>query len=342
LYSKTTSDMGDTQKIDDRQTDIKRLMFQLNQVKEEIAEAELRATAAEQRVISLKKQTDQMETKDNSQLTNLKIQFEKQTESLTEKVRNFADALQKLKLDTHKEIMDVKSSAAAKEIEFATEKQKLETTAVKAESDLREAKEEIKDFQKDRSEFADGMTRAKLQAHTELVTAQNEGRVIADSLRADIAGVTASLQQANIDIGTITQEADRLEKNKLELEEQLEKQNFTYEKHIAEVENKVKTSAIELENTTRTLKQEMQDANMFSEKTLESVKLDMTQQLLLSKEMSQREKEQIIAEKDAEISDKEGVIVEYEVELASVRKLTKQSLRLVRERVVTFFKRKNK
>lgn len=119
--------------------DLNRLKYALDQVKTDVVEAELRASAAEKRVRLLKQETEKIEStrKQQDHLRDQNIELEKKVSSLT-------DALDQLKLESQKQAMDSETEISEMKSKLAAETEQLKLESQKQATDFKTEISEMK------------------------------------------------------------------------------------------------------------------------------------------------------------------------------------------------------
>lgn len=291
-------------KKDDRNNELKRTKFALYQVKGNLQESEMRATAAERRVAVLTRDLNELQKdiKEAPEVVNVETkhdfaereakhddlvkQFEKQVHELTEKVKSLTESMSLFK---------TKSNEKAKEMEAKHEREREEWETKKAsiEKDLEEAKSAL---------FS------AVEEVSELTKMQND--------------LTAEIKRI-VDDSHKRQEAMKME-------------------HSTEL-TKIKTAALEertqLGLAIKGLEEEKLAAEKHSEKLrmdIDDIKRQARDELIALKTKSDRQIDDVTKDlvfHKIELGDRNDQIENFEAERKSIRVLLRLQARLVKLRV---------
>jgi len=175
-------------------TEIDRTRFQLNQLKEDVKVAELRATAAERRVAMLKVAAEK---------SSGKAKFEKESKELKDKIISYEKSLEELKIE---------KVAAIKKLKLTKKKEKKKLyEEIKLLKESRDEKEQKADmYQNQNSELSRALSETQLSLNTakeELKIEQENVNMLKQKLEIVRMSLTNELNEEK--------ESARLEKKKI-------------------------------------------------------------------------------------------------------------------------------
>jgi len=318
--TKVTNNPSDTGKND--RTEVSRLKFVINQLKGNMQESEMRATAAENRVAMLQQQMKEMEgiktniiqedkeeslKKEKSQspmveqvkVDKLKQQHEKETNSLKDQINNMKNSWDTFTNKSEKEMTDMKQQHADELKEWESKYNDLKLELDMAQKELSESKEEAinlrKEIQELELEMANRLTELK-------------GQLVAE--------IKEVAHKKDNEISVIKVEAENMRNNMLREYEILEEK------------------LIESQKGSRALM-----------KDLERAKMDLTTELISFKERTQKELnivQQRLIEKEMDLIATKEKLNEMKEERQSLRKLLRSQGSLIRDRLAKRFGRQKK
>ena len=286
----------------DRNNEVKRIKFMMNQLRGSLQESEMRATAAERRVAALQKSLNEMEEQDNpnlerksdsKSLEEAKLEFQ----AVKEENMKLRDKINQLVASMDFSKTNAKKKIALMEKERDRIKRDLEGEINEAKKSLEDAREEIKRLKVDLDNTKERLT---LELEEFKLTAENEMKETVTKFNIDIEDLKSEFMD---------------EKNVL-LDEKA-----SIETTLGASEKKVEKLLGDLETTKRDMTDQLVCAKLKHEKELAKVTQDLKKSTIV-------------------VEAKQNKIIRLETERKSLRKLTRLQLSIVKQRIVGKFKRR--
>jgi hypothetical protein len=339
---KTYNDSTNERKHDD--VPVKRALFQLHQVKGELQESEMRATAAERRVALLKHEIQKLnQEKDEEEKGGEEEQQQQQQESQSQ---------QDIIVDDNSSSSSISSSNSSKMDDDGDGNTNDDNTSNESSSS-----------ESEKAFATDHMIQNKIQSLKNSVKGLNEkmnlkiDTILATHEREQVTWqikeekLNVALEKARSDHTDALREIDTFIKTEEELKRELSKQQYEHTtrmddlkwSHAAEMKqleletsticNNLKVEKIQLEEHLTDAKEKVKELNTEIIR-VEKVALDNVQSIRQEKEQELGKKNQEVAFVKSELGDRNEQIEKLQDERASIRKLTKIQLSILKSRVV--------
>jgi hypothetical protein len=291
----------------DGRSELDRLKYNLNGMKEKVLGSEMRATAAERKVQLLKQQLEEVRKEEGQQKDQsspeMIEQMKQESQSLLEQVQQLTTQLNTVQDESKQKLQVIEHAANDEKKQLKTQMERIETEWKQAQFDLEKEKEHsVDDMAKMKSKLTHEHDMALKQADQEMRNVQ--------------MNVKEKLQ--------FSERVTQYEKDKLA-------------KEVEELNAKLDVGQS---------RAQFLSANLISAKaSLIKAQIIMNQQLiegLNSNIMRDHEINVMSHERERLLVERNQVIQEYTKERSSLRKLFRQALRLTKSRVSRVFRRDKK
>lgn len=283
---------------DEPRTEVKRIRFILNQLRGDLQESEMRATAAERRVATLQKSLNETYTENEREtlLDDDKQKFQAVKEEnmkLKDKVNQLMASMDFSKKNTKKKI-------AMMEKERENERRRLDNTRIILEKKLHREKQNLKDSIKEYDQLHVAMDKTQRRLNHELqemkLEADNEMGEVVSKFTRKIEDLKSSFTKEKItflnekehlemELSTVNKLSEKLEEDlkdtEREMTEQLMATKLSYARELKNVSNELKKSLMTLETQNKIVSQ--LEAERISIRKLSMLQLSILKQRIVKK-----------------------------------------------------------
>jgi len=291
-----------------REINMKRLRFELMELRLALENSNEKTSEAKQRVLELEKKKEAEDLAKKSAVDKIKAQFSKEKDTVSGKIRKLFDRKERVKT---RYLEDESRIKVQKEVKLLEDKVSSIESAVKNQSVMSEqAEEQINDVENEQV-----ITIQKIQAESSQRIENIEASDTGDRLRLSrkTSRIQNKLAEAQEKLNSVLSERNYLKEAKDELEEKLQKTEFLYtsvKKDLAAKLEEQKSLNKKLSESTKQRRLNVSQifarrlesrAKLMNEK-LDEVRSEMEKKINTTKEAMKEQTRNILVEKDKELA----------------------------------------